>query len=195
MMRTIFLTLFIAAITPFACIHAAESQVKIVPDRIYVDSDKTVLADEMVEKCISGVGRGYGIMTSRGIAYDVSQFKLESALETLIFCRRSLQRFPAEPSVLTYHAIASAYVSVALLGFSAPVEEAARVELLVNSIGGDMRKRPDIRTAAGTIYLGTAYAFGIGVKRDLEKAEFYYRLGGDRISVRELAEIVRERQQ
>jgi hypothetical protein len=162
---------------------------------LHVSSPPRVLQDPLVMHCRQLAARRVDPkLDSMTTAVELAayQFQLEPIFDAVAACRAALSLYPNEPKVIIAHYNASEALTVLALGLKFPDDEVEIFALARLATQGG----PDtIRGIEGQIlafFLGSAYEYGVGTKRDRAEAMKWYAAGaaaGDPIAKRELARL------
>ena len=118
---------------------------------------------------------------------------LPTVFDAAAVCRQALSAHPTDRALIIAESNASFFLSLTTLGVGFPdSDEEAVLQALKNVENKGNRSR--IETQILGFYLGSAYEYGVGIRRDRTEAAKWYAMAaqaGDPISKRELARLQR----
>ena len=164
-----------------------------VSDGLHTRSPQSVLNDPIVQRCRSlALTRRHddGLFLTE-VERAGNMVDLPTVFDGAAVCRQALSAHPTDRALIIAENNASFSLSLITLGVGFPdSDEEAVLQALKNVENHGNRSR--IETQMLGFYLGSAYEYGVGIRRDRTEAAKWYAMAaqaGDPISKRELARL------
>ena len=187
------ITVAMALLLALSTVPRAQPEPTPASDGLHTRSPQSVLDDPNAQRCrsLALTRRRDGGLFQTEVERAGNMFDLPIVFDVAAVCRQALSAHPTDRALIIAESNASSFLSLITLGVGFPdSDEEAVLQALRNVENKGTRTRLEAQMLG--FYLGSAYEYGVGIRRDRTEAAKWYAMAaqaGDPISKRELARL------